>query len=263
MPESQLYIHDLKDFTTRHEKVARRSTATKPSAPKIGNPTPLGLSAFAMSTFIASLYGLGVFGITVPNILVGVSFFTGGVTQFASGMWEYKVGNTFGGTGFSAFGGFWASLGAIYTPAFGIQEAFGIIPVAPNATIDEYGFCQLNCDRYASSGAIYAATNHELFTQYHNALAVYNAAWLIFTFIFTLACIRTNAGVLGAFVSLTVAFLADVIYHLTPTNTVFLKIGGVAELITSFIVFYCLAATLLTPDLSPISLPLYDLSKKY
>ncbi|CAG8810058.1 14649_t:CDS:2, partial [Gigaspora rosea] len=83
----------------------------------------------------------------------------------------------------------------------GIQEAFGIIPVAPNATIDEYGFCQLNCDRYASS----------------------------VTFIFTLACIRTNAGVLGAFVSLTVAFLADVIYHLTPTNTVFLKIGGVAE----------------------------------
>ncbi|KAF0429537.1 putative FUN34-transmembrane protein involved in ammonia production [Gigaspora margarita] len=262
MPGSQIYIHDLKDFTSRHEKVDRRSIMSMP-APKIGNPTPLGLSAFAMSTFIASLYGLGVFGIAVPNILIGVSFFTGGVTQFASGMWEYKVGNTFGGTGFSAFGGFWASLGAIYTPGFGIQEAFGIIPVAPNATINEYGLCLNNCERFDSGGALYAATNFDLFTQYHNALAVYNASWLIFTFIFTLACLRTNIGVLGAFVSLTVAFMADVIYHLNPTNTVFLKIGGFAELTTSFIVFYCLAATLLTPDLSPIRLPLYDLSKKH
>ncbi|CAG8793122.1 26449_t:CDS:2 [Gigaspora margarita] len=223
MPGSQIYIHDLKDFTSRHEKVDRRSIMTMP-APKIGNPTPLGLSAFAMSTFIASLYGLGVFGIAVPNILIGVSFFTGGVTQFASGMWEYKVGNTFGGTGFSAFGGFWASLGAIYTPGFGIQEAFGIIPVAPNATINEYGLCLNNCERFDSG----------------------------VTFIFTLACLRTNIGVLGAFVSLTVAFMADVIYHLNPTNTVFLKIGGFAE-----------SATLLTPDLSPIRLPLYDLSKKH
>ncbi|CAG8516591.1 20703_t:CDS:2 [Dentiscutata erythropus] len=234
MPESQLYIHDLKDFS-RHDRdrVARRSTAVK-SAPKIGNPTPLGLSAFAMSTFVASFYSLGIFGVSVPNVLIGVAFFTGGVVQFASGMWEFKVGNTFGGTGFSAFGGFWASLGAIYMPAFGIQQAYGFIPVPTNAVLDSIGLCKTNCNYTESS----------------------------VTFIFTLACLRTNAGVLGAFVSLTVAFLADTIYHLTPTNTIFLKVGGVFELITSAIVFYCLAAVLLTPDLSPVSLPLYDLSKK-
>jgi uncharacterized protein len=33
-------------------------------------------------------------------------------------MWEMKVGNTFGATGFGAFGGFWASFGVIYMPGF-------------------------------------------------------------------------------------------------------------------------------------------------
>lgn len=258
MPETtQIYLQDI---VSKPEKTNRRSTSSRPIV-KLGNPTPLGLSAFAMSTFVASLYNLGFLGINTPNVLVGVSLFTGGVVQFAAGMWEFKVGNTFGGTGFSAFGGFWASLGAIYIPAFGIQQAFGFIPVAPNATVDSVGFCSQNCDFYAGGG-IYATTNSDLLNQFHNSLAIYNAAWLIFTFIFTLASIRTNAGVLLAFVSLTVAFLGDVIYHLYPYHTLFLKAGAVFELITSLTVFYCLAGVLLTPDLSPISLPLYDLSKK-
>ncbi|CAG8710789.1 6064_t:CDS:2 [Cetraspora pellucida] len=234
MPETtSIYLQDLKDLSSRGERISRRSTMSRPAPPKLGNPTPLGLSAFAMSTFIASLYGLGVLGINVPNVLVGVSLFTGGVVQFACGMWEYRVGNTFGGTGFSAFGGFWASLGAIYIPGFGIQEAYGFMPVSRNATIDSTGLCTQNCGY--TPGV---------------------------TFIFTLACLRTNAGVLGAFVALTIAFASDTIYHLTPTNTIFLKVGAIFELITSMTVFYCLAAVLLTPDLSPISLPLYDLSKK-
>ncbi|CAG8795363.1 1295_t:CDS:2 [Racocetra fulgida] len=215
MPESTpIYLQDLKDLTSRSERISRRSTVPRPPPPKIGNPTPLGkrLSAFAMSTFVASLYGLGVLGINVPNILVGVSLFTGGVVQFASGMWEFKVGNTFGGTGFSAFGGFWASLGVIYMPGFGIQEAYGIIPVSRNATIDSTGFCTQNCEY--TLGGIYAATDSDLFDQFHHALAIYNAAWLIF---------------LGAFVALTIAFLGDTIYHISPSNTIFLKVGAIFE----------------------------------
>lgn len=68
--------------------------------------------------FISSIYNLKAFGIGIPNVVVGVSLFTGGVVQFASGMWEFKVGNTFGATGFSAFGGFWASYGIMYIPSF-------------------------------------------------------------------------------------------------------------------------------------------------
>ncbi|CAG8633701.1 3120_t:CDS:2, partial [Acaulospora colombiana] len=113
MPDAQVYIQDV----SLPEKTSRpRSSA--PKLPKLGNPTPL--------VFILSIYNTGAFGIQIPNVVVGVSLFTGGVVQFAAGMWEFKVGNTFGGTGFGAFGGFWASYGVIYIPAFGIQEAFGV-----------------------------------------------------------------------------------------------------------------------------------------
>jgi succinate-acetate transporter protein len=137
-------------------------------------------------------------------------------------MWEFKVGNTFGGTGFSAFGGFWASYGTIL-----------------------YYFANNNVDS----------------TQYHNTLGVFCLGWLIFTFIFTLACIRTNMGVLSAFVFLTITFVNEVIYHFTIAN-VFIKLAGISGLLTCSAVWYCLGATLLTPDLSPISLPLWDLSQK-
>src|SRR2546430_2373480 len=99
-------------------------------------------------------------------------------------MWCYKVGSTFGGTGFSAFGGFWLSYAVITVPGFGIQSAFG----------------------------------NDL-DQFHHAVGVYLIAWLIFTIIFTLACIRTNAGVLAAFIFLTITFVAEIIYNFSPTST--------------------------------------------
>src|SRR2546423_1695331 len=136
-------------------------------------------------------------------------------------MWCFRVGSTFGGTGFSAFGGFWLSYAVILIPGFGISSAFG-----------------------------------DDIIHFHRAIGVYLSAWLVFTVIFTLACIRTNAGVLSAFIFLSITFVAEVIYNFTLTN-VFIKFAGVTGLMTAMSVFYCLAATLLTPDLSPISLPLW------
>ncbi|GES84341.1 putative FUN34-transmembrane protein [Rhizophagus clarus] len=194
MPDTQIYIQDY----MRSDKSRPHSTSAKRHKPKIGNPTPLGLSAFALSVMVSALYNLKLFGITQSNVMIGVSLFTGGVVQFASGMWEFKVGNTFGGTGFSAFGGFWASYG----------------------TILHYFADNVDSD------------------QYHNTMGTFCSAWLMFTFIFTLACIRTNLV------------------------NIFIKLAGVSGMLTCTAVWYCLGATLLTPDLSPISLPLYDLSHK-
>lgn len=249
MPETPIYIQDYVPHTpTRPEKGPRPKSVHR-SAPKIGNPTPLGLSAFALSVFILSCYNVGVLGISIPNVIVGVSLFTGGVVQFAAGMWEFKVGNTFGGTGFSAFGGFWASYGVIFIPAFGIQQAFGF------TFNDKTGMLQPPTLANNPNAT-------DLIYQYHSALAIYLLAWLIFTFIFTLACVRTNAGVLGAFVALTLSFGFEVIYHFFPGSEALIKISGVFGIICSIFVYYCLAGVLLTPDLSPISLPLWDLSKK-
>lgn len=241
MPEPQVYIST--DYASRPEKPTthRPHSTVRRHVPKLGNPTPLGLSAFALSTMLVSFYNYRTFSVTVPNVIVGVSLFTGGIVQFAAGMWEFKVGNTFGGTGFSAFGGFWGSLGALYIPGFGIQDAFR--------------------ENYQAIYGANSVWNPNTDPVYNNALGTYCLAWFIFTSIFTAACMRTNIGVLGAFIFLSLTFMALTIAHFALSD-LFLKASGILGLITSVFVWYCTAATLLTPDLSPISLPLGDLSRK-
>ena len=60
-----------------------RSTAER----KFANPAPLGLSAFALTTFVLSLINLGTRGLSAPNIVVGAAFAYGGLVQLLAGMW--------------------------------------------------------------------------------------------------------------------------------------------------------------------------------
>lgn len=59
------------------------------AAPKkgIANPAPLGLSAFALTTFILSLINLNTRGVAEPNIVVASAFAYGGLVQLLAGMW--------------------------------------------------------------------------------------------------------------------------------------------------------------------------------
>ena len=54
---------------------------------KIANPAPLGLSAFALTTFLLSLINLGTRGTAHPNIVVGAAYGYGGLIQLLAGMW--------------------------------------------------------------------------------------------------------------------------------------------------------------------------------
>ena len=66
----------------------------------------MGLSAFALTTFVLSLINCEA-RVTIPNIVVGLAFFYGGAAQLVAGMFELAVGNTFGGVALSSYGGFW------------------------------------------------------------------------------------------------------------------------------------------------------------
>ncbi|OQV07000.1 hypothetical protein CLAIMM_11494 [Cladophialophora immunda] len=83
---------------------------------KFANPAPLGLSAFALTTFVLSLINLEVRGLSEPNIVCSLAFAYGGLVQLLAGMWEMAVGNTFGATALSSYGGFWIAFGIILTP---------------------------------------------------------------------------------------------------------------------------------------------------
>jgi hypothetical protein len=54
---------------------------------KFANPAPLGLSAFALTTFVLSLINVNTRGIPGPNIVVALAFGYGGLVQLLAGMW--------------------------------------------------------------------------------------------------------------------------------------------------------------------------------
>jgi len=54
---------------------------------KFGNPAPLGLCAFALTTFVLSAVNMGTQDITEPNMVVGSAFAYGGLVQLLAGMW--------------------------------------------------------------------------------------------------------------------------------------------------------------------------------
>jgi hypothetical protein len=54
---------------------------------KFANPAPLGLSAFALTTFVLSLINMNAKNVTEPNIVVGLAYAYGGLVQLLAGMW--------------------------------------------------------------------------------------------------------------------------------------------------------------------------------
>ena len=54
---------------------------------KFANPAPLGLSAFALTTFVLGLINMGTRNLTAPNLVVGIAYGYGGLVQLLAGMW--------------------------------------------------------------------------------------------------------------------------------------------------------------------------------
>jgi uncharacterized protein len=78
----------------------------------VADPAPLGLAAFALTTFLLSGHNASF----IPDaVWIGAAIFYGGLIQLLAGMWEFRNRNVFGATAFSTYGGFWLSLGAFIT----------------------------------------------------------------------------------------------------------------------------------------------------
>lgn len=64
----------------------------KPPKSNIANPAPLGLSGFALTTFLLSCVNLGVRDLASPAMVIAPALAYGGFVQLLSGMWEIAVG---------------------------------------------------------------------------------------------------------------------------------------------------------------------------
>src|SRR5271156_4806494 len=135
---------------------------------RVADPGPLGLAGFAMTTFLISIFNIGLFkfGGTSSAAAAGfisLAFIYGGVAQFAAGMWEFVRKNAFGALAFTSYGAFWIG--------------------------------------------VYFFINFQGGLAVKGALGLYLLPWILFTAYMTVAALKTNVAVLLVFVALTLAFL--------------------------------------------------------
>ncbi|TVY83160.1 Acetate permease A [Lachnellula suecica] len=178
---------------------------------KFANPAPLGLSAFALTTFVLSLINVGTRNLTEPNIVVALAFGYGGLVQLLAGMWEMAVGNTFGATALSSYGGFWLSFAIVLTPGgFAIEDAYS----ATGAGVNDFA----------------------------NAFGFFLIGWFIFTFILLLCTLRSTVAFFLLFFFLDLAFLFLAIGYLQAVdgaaNAKLEMAGGYFGLFAAFMAWY-------------------------
>src|SRR5437660_10067679 len=89
---------------TARERAAAAPTVTKPIT---ADPGPLGLGAFALTTFMLSMYNAHLVTQRGLTTVLAVAFAYGGIAQLPAGMGECRTGNTVGTTAFSSIGAFW------------------------------------------------------------------------------------------------------------------------------------------------------------
>jgi succinate-acetate transporter protein len=80
---------------------------------KPADPGPLGLAAFAMTTFVLSMFNSNLVNPKGIAVVLGLALAYGGIVQLLAGMWEFRTGNTFGAVAFCSFGAFWISFWAL------------------------------------------------------------------------------------------------------------------------------------------------------
>lgn len=189
-------------------------------------------------------------GVTTTNAFVANFFFISAFGLVVTAQWELSVGNGFAYTVFSAFGMstvvrqetamgtlmhtglFYAGYGALLTPAFGVQQAYG-----------------------------------DDITQYNNAVGFFMILWTVFVFTFLIASIPSNIAYILVFLFVDLGFMLVAASYFAQADgkaniSVSLKIAGgvfcfLAGLVGWYIVFH-----LLLKD-SLVDLPLGDTSRYF
>src|ERR671937_331552 len=188
--------------------VVEETRATPAAALPVADPAPLGLAAFALTTFMLSGHNANF----IPDIFwVGLALFYGGTVQLLSGVWGFRNRNVFGATAFSTYGGFWLGLGI--TVVFLLNTKLGPSLTGKNDVA--------------------------------NGLAWFLLAFAIFNTYMLLWSTRVNIAVLGVFLTLEITEILLVIgfFNLAHGKSHWmLHAGGWAGIVTAAVAWYASAA---------------------
>jgi hypothetical protein len=174
----------------------------RPVLTPAADPAPLGLAAFALTTFLLSAANANWMTAATGSAWLGYALAYGGGCQLLAGMWEFRNRNVFGATAFSTYGGFW--IGLFLWVQF----------VAPHATSA-------------------AAADHDL-GWILLAFAIFNTYMLIMS-------LAVNIAVFAVFLTLEITEIVLFIGNFAGNTTV-VHIGGIIGVITALAAWYASAA---------------------
>ena len=193
----------------------RTVQASAPALPLSGiaDPAPLGLAAFALTTFLLSASNAGWMSHATGAAFLGYAFAYGGLCQLLAGMWEFRNRNVFGATAFSTYGGFWIGL-ALWVKLVKLPALAAATPATLAATVT-----LLN----------------------HDAGRILLAFFIFNTYMLVMAT-QLNVAVFGVFLTLGATEIVLAIGQFNagsavlPTGTI--KVGGYIGLVTALVAWY-------------------------
>jgi succinate-acetate transporter protein len=200
------------------------------------DPGPLGLAAFAGTTFMLSMINAGLVGNGtlvgggLLPMVAGLALAYGGIAQLIAGIWEFRTGNTFGAVAFCSYGAFWVS--------FFLIVQLGV------------------------PGVVAAKASGEIFS----GLSLWLYMWAIFTTYMFVASLRTTGAVALVFLLLAITFLilgignASLAGGTAVTNGT-IKLGGYLGLATAIAAWYASFAAVVNSTFGRVVAPVVPLRR--
>ncbi len=188
------------------------------------DPGPLGLAAFATTTFVLSMINANLVSgpVTDVPVVLGLALAYGGIAQLIAGIWEFRTGNTFGAVAFCSFGAFWISFYFLVT---------GAVPEL--------------------------AKNPQ---HLDSALGLYLWTWGIFTTYMFIASLRTTGAIALVFLLLAATFIVLGIGN-SGADTSVIKIGGYLGILTAIAAWYASFAAVVNSTFGRVVAPVFPLRR--
>jgi succinate-acetate transporter protein len=195
------------------------------------DPGPLGLAAFAGTTFVLSLVNSGLVGDKsavgggLLPLVGALALAYGGAAQLLAGIWEFRTGNTFGAVAFSSYGAFWISFYFIVQAAGAVEK-----------------------------------------TELFSGLGLYLWMWGIFTTYMFVASLRTSGAVAVVFLLLAITFIIlgignSALAGTTNVTNGTIKLGGYLGIITAIAAWYASMAAVVNSTFGRTLMPVFPLAR--
>ena len=220
---------------------------------KFANPAPLGLSAFALTTFLLSLINMGTRGLAEPSLVIGAAFAYGGLVQLLAGMWYVQLSflwlSTSITTLITVFQGngrgqhLWCNCAYVLWWFLDRYRHHPYTWWIRNCRDSRRNFLAFLLQLFWSlpdgESTFLTFPEYMLYSSdIESPTNTHSQGWFIFTFLLLICTLRSTVAFFFLFFTLDLAFLMLGIGYLMGGNAALLKAGGVFGILAAFTAWY-------------------------